>query len=146
MNHILENPEQRPSPKIRRHPPKGVIIRKSTDCFAVRNSLVSKSLHWIHNNFQNGIQATDIARAMGVTQQGLQKSFANHHLRSPAEEIRHQRVQRAAHLLVNTRAKLRDIADECGYNTVDTLINTFHTTFGTTPNKYRKAKSTTLKE
>ena len=37
-------------------------------------------------------------------------------------------------------AKLEDIAENCGFYSVDTLINSFRTAFDTTPGKYRKMK------
>ncbi len=136
----LDHPRRKPTAEVIRHPPKEVIVRRSTDCYAVRNPLVSEALHWIHNNFHKGIQAIDVADAMGVTQQGLQKAFAANYLRSPGQEIRHQRIQTVAHLLSCTSAKLEDIAENCGFYSVDTLINSFRTAYGTTPGKYRKQK------
>jgi transcriptional regulator GlxA family with amidase domain len=81
-----------------------------------------------------------VADAMGVTQQGLQKAFSVNYTRSPGQEIRHQRIQMVAHLLSCTEANLEDIAKNCGFYSVDTLINSFRTAFGTTPGKYRKMK------
>ena len=75
MHNLLNSTESSGNREIYRHPPKGVITRRSTDCYAVRNPLVSNALHWIQNNFYKGIQATDVANAMNVTQQGLQKSI-----------------------------------------------------------------------
>lgn len=140
LRDLLDHPRRKPKEIMIRHAPKEVITRRSTDCYAVRNPLVADALHWIHNNYYKGIQATDVAEAMGVTQQGLQKAFAANYARSPGQEIRHQRVQTVAHLLATTDAKLEDIAKNCGYCSVDTLINSFRTSFGTTPGKYRKQK------
>ncbi len=137
---ILSHPEKKSKAVLHRHRPTEVITRRSTDCYAVRNPLVSDALHWIQNNFHTGIQATDVADAMGVTQQGLQKAFSVNYTRSPGQEIRHQRIQAVAHLLSCTEAKLEDIAKNCGFYSVDTLINSFRTSFGTTPGKYRKKK------
>lgn len=137
---ILENPKKSTSTKIHRHQPIGVVARRSTDCFAVRNPLVANALHWIQKNYYKGIQATDVAEAMGVTQQGLQKAFANAYSRSPGQEIRHQRVQSVAHLLSTTSAKLEDIAANCGYYSVNSLINSFRSTHNMTPGKYRQMK------
>jgi LacI family transcriptional regulator len=140
LRDILDHPKRKPTSTLHRHAPTEVITRRSTDCYAVRNPLVSDALHWIQNNFHTGIQATDVAEAMGVTQQGLQKAFSSNYTRSPGQEIRHQRIQAVAHLLSCTNAKLEDIAKNCGFYSVDTLINSFRTAFGTTPGKYRKAK------
>ncbi|CAI8280826.1 MAG: Xylose operon regulatory protein [Opitutia bacterium UBA7350] len=137
---LLDDPAKSNSTKIYRHKPIGVVARRSTDCFAVRNSLVANALHWIQKNYYRGIQATDVAEAVGVTQQGLQKAFANSYSRSPGQEIRHQRVQAVAHLLSTTDAKLVDIAANCGYYSVNSLINSFRSTFKTTPGKFRQQK------
>lgn len=140
LREMLEHPRRKPRAEVIRHPPKEVVVRRSTDCYAVRNPLVSDALHWIHQNFHTGIQAVDVAEAMGVTQQGLQKAFSANYLRSPGQEIRHQRIQTVAHLLSCTNAKLEDIAENCGFYSVDTLINSFRAAYGTTPGKYRKQK------
>jgi LacI family transcriptional regulator len=126
------------SGSILRHPPIGVVSRLSTDFCAVANPLVANALHWIKNNFYHGIQATDVAEAMGVTQQGLQKAFANCYSKSPGKEIRHQRTHAVAHLLQTTGANLDEIAKNCGYYSVNSLINSFRAEHGTTPGNYRK--------
>lgn len=136
----LENPTRKQKAEMIRHMPKEVITRRSTDCYAVRNPLVAEALHWIQRNFHKGIQATDVAEAVGVTQQGLQKAFAANYTRTPGQEIRYQRIQTVAHLLSCTTAKLDDIAKNCGYYSVDTLISSFRGAYGTTPGKYRKMK------
>lgn len=137
---MLDHPKRKRKNQVIRHTPKGVVTRRSTDCYAVRNPLVSEALHWIHHNFFKGIQATNVAEAMGVSQQGLQKAFSKYYTRSPGQEIRRQRVQMVAHLLVCTNTKIKDIAEDCGYYSVDTLINSFRKEFKTTPGAYRKQK------
>ncbi len=138
LREMLERPDYKPNREIIRHPPKEVVVRKSTDCYAVRNPLVSEALHWIQLNFHKGIQAIDVAEAMGVTQQGLQKAFAANYSRSPGREIRYQRIQAVAHLLSSTNAHLNEIAANCGFNSVDSLIGSFRREFNTTPGRYRK--------
>jgi LacI family transcriptional regulator len=137
---ILEDPKASRGGIVHRHPPKGVVVRRSTDCYALRNPLVANALHWIQKNFYKGIQATDVAVAMGVSQQGLQKAFAANYLRSPGQEIRHQRIQAVANLLGTTHARLGDIAANCGFNSVNSLITGFRKTYGQTPGKFRKRK------
>lgn len=140
LRDMLDHPKSKSKAEIIRHPPKEVVVRRSTDCYAVRNPLVSEALHWIHLNFHKGIQASDVADAMGITQQGLQKAFSANYTRSPGQEIRHQRIQTVAHLLSSTSARLEEIAENCGFYSVDTLINSFRSTYGVTPGKYRKQK------
>lgn len=138
MYELLNTDGMKDNENIYRHAPKGVITRRSTDCYAVRNPLVSNALHWIQNNFYKGIQATDVASAMSVTQQGLQKAFATNYIRSPGNEIRHQRLEAVAFLLKTTNANLNTIAKNCGFYSVNSLINSFRKKYKTTPGKFRE--------
>ena len=146
LNKFLTEPKEFESQQIIRHAPKGVVIRQSTDCYAVENPLVANALHWIKNNYYNGIQATDVAEAMGVTQQGLQKAFSNNHSKSPGQEIRHQRTLAVSHLLRTSTANLGTIAKNCGFYSVNSLINSFRSLYGMTPGKYRKQKNESPEE
>lgn len=137
LRDMLKNPRRRPRSCVIRHPPLEVVARSSTDCYAVQDPLVSAALHWIHNNFYTGIQAVNVAEAVGVTQQRLQKAFAENYTRSPGQEIRHQRAQAVAHLLACTDATLKEIARNCGYGSVNTLMQSFQSEYGTTPGNYR---------
>ncbi len=137
MHSILEYENNINTTKTFRHRPKGVVARRSTDCYAVRNPLVSNALHWIQNNFYTGIQATDVAEAMDVSQQGLQKAFAKNYVRSPGNEIREQRLKAVVLLLKTTNANLNTIAKNCGFYSVNSLINSFRKKFQTTPGKFR---------
>ena len=140
LRELLENPDDEQY-TIFRHPPRQVLERKSTDHFAINNRLVARSLHWINSNFYNGIQAVDVANAMGVTQQGLQKAFMKYYSRSPAREIRHQRVTAVRNLLLSTDASLERIARNCGFYSVNSMINAFRQEHATTPGNYRKVHS-----
>ena len=146
LNKLLTEPKEFESQQIIRHAPKGVVTRQSTDCYAVENPLVANALHWIKNNYYNGIQATDVAEAMGVTQQGLQKAFSNNHSKSPGQEIRHQRTLAVSHLLRTSTANLGTIAKNCGFYSVNSLINSFRSLYGMTPGKYRKQKNESPEE
>ena len=99
---------------------------------------MSNALHWIQNNFYKGIQATDVASAMDVTQQGLQKAFAKSYIRSPGNEIRHQRLEAVAFLLKTSNANLETIAKNCGFYSVNSLINSFRKKYNLTPGKFRE--------
>jgi hypothetical protein len=45
------------------------------------------ALHWIAHHVIEGIQAIDVAKAMKISQQGLQKAFATHHVRTPGRRF-----------------------------------------------------------
>jgi LacI family transcriptional regulator len=120
------------------HAPLGVTVCQSTDVLAVEDPLVSTALQWIKRHHSEGIQAIDVAKMLGVTQQTMQKAFAEHHMRTPAQEIRHHRMVAAEDKLINSKANIADIAKASGYSSVDTFINHFNRVHGKTPSQYRK--------
>lgn len=138
LRQMLDNPGQDFSTELRLHPPKGIEARQSTDAYAVESPLVASALHWIAHHVVDGIQAIDVAKAMRVSQQGLQKAFVTHHVRTPGQEIRHQRLQVAQRQLIQSRDTLATIAKRCGYETVDTLISHFRSAHGMTPGRFRR--------
>ena len=138
LKHLLSDPMKEHHTNVIRQKPIGVVARQSTDCYAVRNPLVAEALHWIQHHFQRGIQATGVAEAVGITQQGLQKAFKESYVRSSGQEIRYQRARAVADLLICTDATLATISKNCGYCSVDTLINGFKAVYECTPGKYRK--------
>lgn len=138
LNRIISG-EVESNGSIIHHRPKNLIARRSTDSYAVDNTLVSNALHWINDNFQSGILASDVAEAFDMTQQGLQKAFNEHYIRTPGQEIRYQRAKAVINLLETTPASLEEIARNCGYYSVDTLISAFKSIFNTTPGKYRRS-------
>ena len=84
------------------------------------------------------VKPSATAEAVGITQQGLQKAFKESYIRSPGQEIRYQRSRAVADLLKCTDATLADISKNCGYCSVDTLINGFKAVYKCTPGEYRK--------
>ena len=53
-------------------------------------------------------------KEFSVTQQGLQKAFNEHYIRTPGQEIRYRRAKAVANLLECTDATLNEIAKNCG--------------------------------
>jgi LacI family transcriptional regulator len=140
LKRMLDDPAGDYSQELQYHPPKGIEARQSTDAYAVGSPMVAAALHWIAHHVIEGIQAIDVAKAMKISQQGLQKAFATHHVRTPGQEIRHQRLQVAEYELTQTRDTLAQIAERCGYETVDTLISNFRDAHKITPGQYRKQR------
>ena len=137
LKKVLDDPKYADG-KIVRHKPRKLVPRRSTDTYAVNSNIVSLALRWINENFQTGILASDVAEHLNITQQGLQKAFQDHYIRTPGQEIRHQRTIAVANLLECTNASLDEIAKNCGYYSVDTLINGFKEKYKMTPGKYRR--------
>ncbi len=63
---------------------------------------------------------------------------------TPGAHQRRLRLDRAAWLLLTSRATILDIALETGWESHETFTRAFRTRFGVTPSSFRKTRGTTL--
>lgn len=121
-----------------RVPSLGVVVRESTDIFAVQHPGVSKAVRYIHQHFADPIGVLDIAEVAGLSRQGLNKAFRQHLRRSPGSELRRMRLNEARRLLKETDLPLEHIAESVGYSSATSLCITFQRAFGHPPSKLRR--------
>ena len=121
-------------------PPRGVIVRKSSDIKAIAHPQVATALCYIWDNFYKPIQVDDVVRAVSMSRRGLYDAFAKFVGRSIAEEITRLRIDRATHLLVNTSKKASEIAIESGFTSSDRMGKVFMRVFRMSPSAYRKSE------
>ena len=119
-------------------PPLSVVTRASTDVLAIDDEDVAAALRFIRANTGSRIGIGDLMRASQLTRRSLERRFAKHLGRSPAEVLRRHRVERARQLLAGTDAPISDIARQCGFTLAQHLATAFKQTFGQTPTEYRK--------
>jgi LacI family transcriptional regulator len=95
-------------------PPRGVVVRLSSDTVAVEDEEVAQALRFIRDNIGRPIGVPDLLRAIPVSRRALEQRFAQAIGRSPAEEIRRVRIDRATRLLAGTDLTLDQVARKCG--------------------------------
>ena len=78
-----------------RLPPHGLIVRESTDFFAVENPIVAAALAFISANSHRRIGPNAVAAAVGAETRTLQNYFRKAIQRPIATEIRRIRIERA---------------------------------------------------
>jgi LacI family transcriptional regulator len=135
LSYILDGKEKIEK-KIIFHDPISVVTRRSTDTVASKNETVSKALKLINQDLT--INAFDLAKQLGVTQQGLQHLFREHFHLSPAQTIRHLRIREIKHLLMDKNMKMKTIAKSTGYPSMISFSQFFKRETGMTPGQYRK--------
>jgi LacI family transcriptional regulator len=118
--------------------PTNVLTRLSTDMLAHADRDFAAALQFIKVNAHRSIQVSDIIATLAISRRSLEQKF--HHLlgRSPAAEIRRERVERAKQLLRETDETLSEIAVRCGFESALTLANSFRKIVGVAPSTYRK--------
>lgn len=123
-----------------RLPPRGLVVRESTDFFAVENDLVASALRFISANGHHRIGPIDVARAVGAETRTLQNHFRKVLDRPIATEIRRVRLERAKRELVQGNRRLSEIARDVGFGEAIRMCEVFRRELGVTPSAYRKQR------
>ena len=118
-------------------PPNGICLRRSTDIMASSDPLVKKTLDYIAENLSKPFGAAQIADALGVSRNILDKRFHADLNRSIGAEITRQRIARAKLLLRNSDKTVAEIAKCTGFCTPSHLSNTYRDSTGESPRHYR---------
>lgn len=119
-------------------PPSGVVTRHSTDILAVSDPNLAKALRFVAQRYADDISVTDMARAAGLSRRTLEKRFSAVFGRTPAEEIRRVRVERARAMLIGTGQPIDDVAERCGFSGRRWMSAVFLQTLRVTPARYRR--------
>jgi len=99
---------------------------------------VATALVIINRDISCHIILKQLARQAGTNECTLKKSFRAALNTSVYQYLLQCRMQRAAELLIHTAAKEKDIAADCGYETLAGFVTAFRKYHGRTPGAARK--------
>ena len=119
-------------------PPLSVVTRQSTDTLAMDDSKLIRAIAFIRENAAQPIQVNDVTRHAGLSRRVLERRFLQTLGRSPASEIRRVHLERARHLLLETKLPIPEIAEASGFGSPEYLAYAFKSQTGQTPLEYRK--------
>ena len=119
-------------------PPRGIVVRKSTDTLAADDPLLADALREIARRLPTAFGVNEVADALHVSRTQLDKLFAEKFARSIGKEIVRQRIERAKKLLTETDKPMKEIAALCGFCNAGYFTNTFRTATGVTPKAWRQ--------
>jgi LacI family transcriptional regulator len=128
---------QQPSKTPIRVAPKRIIARKSTDISRVNHAGLAKALSFIAEHFSEGIDGGAVARHAGMSRRGLHNAFTQHLNRTPGEQLRAVRMERAKKLLIESDSKVAEVARLSGYPSAATFFTVFRQSCGVSPGEYR---------
>lgn len=118
--------------------PIAIIARQSTDIFAIDDNYVLKALRYISDNISEKLQVTDVLNKVPLCRRSLEKKFISIIGRSIYQEILHQKMEKAAFLLVATNHTILEIAIQCGLDDDKNFSRLFLKINKTTPLQFRK--------
>ncbi|MEN8724012.1 MAG: DNA-binding transcriptional regulator [Lentimonas sp.] len=115
-----------------------VVVRESSDIFAIDDPAVSKALRFIQANAHLPISVDDIAQASGLFRRGLERRFKEHLSQSIQQRCREVQASHLAKLIGESNLSLEAIAEQCGFSEASHLTCFFASVRGETPSAYRK--------
>jgi len=119
-------------------PPRGLVIRESTDFVVPDDELVAAALQFICENAHRPISRDEVAKAVFAETRTLQNRFRKCLERPIAAEIRRVRIERAKRELADGSRSLAEISDAVGFGPVARLHQVFRREVGVTPGEYRR--------
>lgn len=123
-----------------RLPPRGVVVRRSTDTTASDDEDVCRALRFIHDNACRGLQASHVLAHLGMSRAALQARIKQVTGRTIHREIQRVRLTRAAELLTGSDLTIKQVARESGFASVQYLTRVFRAHLGETPALYRRRR------
>ncbi len=121
-------------------PPKGLVVRESTDFFAVDDPLVAAAMEFIAANSSQQIGADDVAAGINIGIRTLQRQFSEYLGRPISAEIQRVRIERAKRELSQSRRPIKQIARDVGFGQSMRMYKVFVRELGVTPREYRKKR------
>jgi LacI family transcriptional regulator len=118
--------------------PTELIVRRSTDSYAVSHPVVRQALTFIAEHSHEGIRVDDVVRHVGVAVRSLERYFGESLGRTMTEEIARLRLERATRLLVEGDEPIKQVARACGYGDANYFHKVFINAHGVSPREYRR--------
>ena len=124
-------------PLARTIPPKGIVIRASTDSYPGAPDWFPDAMSYIESEIRTGLSASDVFRRVGYSRTLVERVFRKVLGKTVQEEIAEVRVRAAKQLLRTTAMPIKDIAAETGYRSIEYFTRKFKAAVGHPPAAYR---------
>ncbi len=125
-------------PMMTRVVPTDLQERESTSPAGMHDDLIAAALEIIRERFSDGINATDVANALGVSISSLQKRFRRKLGIAVGQQLRTTRLNHARRLMANASLSLSDIATACGFQSAAYFSRVFRQAEGVAPRTFRR--------
>ncbi len=121
-------------------PPIHVEQRRSTDYLSLTDPLVIQAMHYIRHYATQGIKAEQVLDHLKISRSNLEQRFKTEMNKTIHQVIHEVKLARARHMLQNTDIPLQEVADICGYPSLQYFYTVFKKECGKTPKEYRDRK------
>ncbi|MFM9091528.1 MAG: XylR family transcriptional regulator [Verrucomicrobiota bacterium] len=118
-------------------PPKGIVVRQSSDEFVIHDRLVAHAARVIRENATTGMNVGDLCRKLNASRSTLDRRMKAAIGRTPKEEILRVRFREVERLLRETNLTVEAIACQTGFAYSHYLQAAFKESYGQTPGEFR---------
>lgn len=122
-------------------PPKGIVVRRSSDEMVINDPLVAHAARLIRENAHTGMNVDDLCRKLNASRTTLDRRMKAALKRSPKEEIARVRFREVERLLRETNLPIATIAEQTGFTYSHYLQAAFKQAYGKTPGAFRRGES-----
>ncbi|MEI6788768.1 MAG: AraC family transcriptional regulator [bacterium] len=125
--------------EFRGGPARGKELPQGADHVVPSRKLMQDVARYVHRHVAEALQIEDVARAMGLSESHLRARFRTLAGIGLGAYIRRLRLHRARTLMIASDSRLKEIAEQCGYESIYAFSRTFHKEMGISPSAYRKS-------
>jgi LacI family transcriptional regulator len=120
--------------------PLGVIQRQSTDFKALKDPFVIQAMHYIRQHACRGIKVDQVLDFVGISRSNLEQRFVAECGHSVHTQIHNEKLETACKLLSTSNASLANVANSCGYPSLQYMYAIFKKHYAMTPNQFRQKR------
>lgn len=130
---------KKPAQRVTLVPPKGLIVRASSDDLVIADELVVRAARLIRDQATGGIAVKDLCRLLAVSRSTLERRMTAALRVTPKDEIQRIRFREAERLLRDTELTIEAIAQQTGFTASRYLQAAFKQRHGQTPGAFRQS-------
>jgi LacI family transcriptional regulator len=135
---LMRQPRRHRKPVRILIPPRGIVVRQSSDVLAIADREVAAAVRFIRERACDRITVKDVLRHVSLSRSVLDLRFKMALGRTPKGEILRVQLSRARQLLAESNLTLEAIAARSGFGTANYLGDTFLRELGMRPGEYRR--------
>lgn len=127
-----------PPPKPLLFLPISVVARQSTDLLAIADKDVQTAVRYIRERVYERVTVKSLLKVVPLNRRYLERKFRQYTGRTPLQEIRRVRLEKAKELLSYTDMPMPAIAKQSGFPNPERMANIFRAVLGLKPTEYRR--------
>ena len=119
-------------------PPVRVVERRSTDYRSLSDPAVIQAMHYIRHRACQGIKTEQVLDHLRISRSNLEQRFKEEMNKTIHQVIHEEKLERAKYMLRFTDISIQEIAEVCGYPSLQYFYAVFRKEYNQTPKEFRE--------